>query len=304
MSEPRRHHYVPQFYLKRFADTRGKIVQVRREDGKLVATSTVGKTAASNDFYTVELDDGAKSQEIEKFLSKLEADAAPIIEAMVSGNLPENEAREHLAIFLALQMNRGHDVRDLEQQAMTAITRMILRVAPPEYIRETLREKGIEIDDDRIAAMKTADVTVTPRQNRSVEMMLRMAVELAPHFLALTWHIVRFERPMLLTSDRPVTLWRRPSGPNDPYGVGIATAEEIHFPISPKMSLLLRPVRPVPEGVLSGNAKVAQHINRLVATQAFRWIYHTPGLTPLQGIPLHPHGPRVFSGLGPAKTSG
>lgn len=51
--QPRKHHYIPQFYLKGFAGAKGRLQQCERHAGKLV-TSCVGDAAARKDFHRFE----------------------------------------------------------------------------------------------------------------------------------------------------------------------------------------------------------------------------------------------------------
>jgi hypothetical protein len=75
MAEPRRHHLVPESYLRRFADERDQVRVVSRTDPGHTFVTGITNTAVERDFYTVETDDGP-SQEIEKLLSRL--GAAPL----------------------------------------------------------------------------------------------------------------------------------------------------------------------------------------------------------------------------------
>ena len=65
VTEPRRHHRVPEFYLRRFADAAGQIRVVARDGSKAFTTSTE-KAAAERDFYTVETTTGEQSQNVDK----------------------------------------------------------------------------------------------------------------------------------------------------------------------------------------------------------------------------------------------
>lgn len=51
--QPRKHHYLPQFYLKEFADGNERLLQCDRRTGKLV-TVGIGDAAAKKDFHRFE----------------------------------------------------------------------------------------------------------------------------------------------------------------------------------------------------------------------------------------------------------
>jgi hypothetical protein len=57
--------------------------------------------------------------------------------------------------------------------------------------------------------------------------------------LSMHWSLEIARKPQLITSDAPVVLWRRPT-PRDRYeGYGLENAEEVRFPISPAVQLVL-----------------------------------------------------------------
>lgn len=89
-------------------------------------------------------------------------------------------------------------------------------------------------------------------------------------FMAMTWHLVRFDRPCLFSSEHPVTYWRRPMEGAQMMGIGPATADEVRFPVSPTLALVLTPpdpgARPFDrsprEGIYRGDAQAARRMNQ------------------------------------------
>lgn len=81
--------------------------------------------------------------------------------------------------------------------------------------------------------------------------------------LRMHWSLEVARKPRLITSDAPLVLWRTPT-PRDQFeGFGLENAEEVRFPISPAMQLLLthRAREPVtriePDRVRGCNADMA-----------------------------------------------
>lgn len=101
------HHFVPQFWLKRFANDKG---QIQSWDGK--KTSPVGSASvmSSDWLYTVYDSKWIASNDLENHLSKLEGDAGKAFKAIENvGDLTANTA-DAMVDFLALQACRHPDI--------------------------------------------------------------------------------------------------------------------------------------------------------------------------------------------------
>ena len=61
----------------------------------------------------------------------------------------------------------------------------------------------------------------------------------APRLETMNRTVHKFRRPALISSDAPVHFWRRPTEDPEPRGVGIETADEVRFPLSPSAFLVM-----------------------------------------------------------------
>jgi len=123
MSQPRLHHYVPQFHLRRFADSAGRLWAWNKATDAVFATSP-GGLAAERDFYRQEwlASVGHDPMIMERQFADLEAEVAVItgewldwLRAATSGDVIPMPApnREVVALYLALQHLRTADFRDI-----------------------------------------------------------------------------------------------------------------------------------------------------------------------------------------------
>ena len=123
MTEPKLHHYVPQFYLKHFLDVKKQLWVYDKGTDKVFKT-TPGNIAAEKQFYR--LPDFVVGENdplsIEKNLSRLEAKASGIIARIISEVATlapmekvtvSDEERIVLSEFLATQHFRTLELRDL-----------------------------------------------------------------------------------------------------------------------------------------------------------------------------------------------
>lgn len=85
MAVAKRHHTVPQFYLRGFADE-GQIGTVRLP-GKVRFVQAVRKAASQANFYALKGHENGPDV-VERLLAKVEGEAASLFEALVRGRWP------------------------------------------------------------------------------------------------------------------------------------------------------------------------------------------------------------------------
>ncbi|MEV4991594.1 DUF4238 domain-containing protein [Pseudarthrobacter sp. LMD1-1-1.1] len=120
----RKHHTVPQFYLKGFATASRQIGTVQLPGTKRFVQST-SKASAHTDFYAVPGHEEGPDV-FEKGLSRVEGEAARVIRRITEEHVwplsPED--RELLAAFLTLQFLRGPEQRRHMEEMSALVTRM------------------------------------------------------------------------------------------------------------------------------------------------------------------------------------
>lgn len=300
---PRRHHYVPEVYLKRFAAPgRKRTHRLSRIDKAAGPTSriTIGvrDAAVEADFYKIETEDPRRNQEAEHVISVFESAAALAFanfDSFGREHFPDAIDRENLAHFAALQYSRGHRTSEFLSDAMTKVSRLLMRTIPPERVRDFLTGRNEDASGEAVANTTrklreaSAAVSVAPHQNTVVKSIINGAVEFAPYFLLRRWVIVCTDVP-LLTSDQPivlVSLRDRPSW----SGVGLENADQIIYPLDRFRALVMEhPASGRREAVINISASAARSINVSVANAARRWIFCHPEDRPLDGVPFDPRG--------------
>jgi uncharacterized protein DUF4238 len=123
MNTPKLHHYVPQFYLRRFADASGQLWLWDRDRDRVFRTSPSGVAAENNFYWHEELAAlGHDPLIMEKQFSQLEGEVATITghwlnwlrEMKPTEKIVVPEVnRELVALYTALQFLRTADARDI-----------------------------------------------------------------------------------------------------------------------------------------------------------------------------------------------
>lgn len=144
MSVPRRHHLLPQFYMRSFANSRGQVRVIERSTGHEF-TATTANVFVERDFYmvsSVDADDDPAL--IEGLYSQVETIAAPIFARVSASEFPlGGQDRSELATFMALQVTRGRQFREFMDRSTETLGRAMLQgaaQAPPSYWRRQRAE--------------------------------------------------------------------------------------------------------------------------------------------------------------------
>lgn len=301
MSEAKRHHYVPQFYLERFARN-GALELLPREDIRRAIPSSVAKALAENYFYSLETEDGRDGAMEQILANYIEDPAAEAIRRLVEGrrSVLAPSIRNRIALLMGFQRIRGPGQRHAMVEHSKATYRMVASMATPEAVERGARERGEEISEEEIS--ETVELAVSGKFDLVVKRAANLhlgafkgAFEIAERLLARTWQLVEFDHSALVTSDEPVALVGfNPKVPGEAIGLGKARA--VVFPLDPRHALVL--LRPNPDGEQHGrrgDATEAGIINRHVAFCAHRFIVRHPGTDPLAGIVLPKKAPPVYT---------
>lgn len=288
----KRHHYLPQFLLRGFAE--GGIITTVELPGTRVYNQPVRKAASENHLYSLPgHPNGVDS--FEKALSQLEGEAASVLAEIAAGSWPlAEESRSTLAYFIALQMARGPEQQRNMRNLRAQIARMEIGYGGRGGVKRWVKKNtGLDIDDD--AAEIVWDQAMSPDGppiRVSAQQFINHAVKMADSFerymSGRPWSLVHFDRRSLILSDVPVGLIRQPDHDNW-SGVGLLTAWGITFPLTRKLGLLMSdptelfervPVENVRAGAFDfeqvGSTALEKMFNETSASQASMRLYHHP----------------------------
>jgi hypothetical protein len=266
MSEPRKHHLVPQLYQRAFArrtrkQYQGLVLNRMTGEGGL---RNVRDIFAQRDWNTIIDADGNRDFRVEKLLADfVESTAQPALEAAGRGDYPlSEEDRDALALFMAAQLTRGRVIRANLTESLSEVMRMSLSIAAQNYTdAHWLRAVG-EVPPPEVIeriANNREHLDIKPTNAVLLDTLLGPAADVAEVLFKRTWSLVRFDEPCLFTAENPV-VHINPSG--ESMGYGAATAEQMYMPVSPERALLLsHPWTSWPEAAVNGTTELATRLN-------------------------------------------
>jgi hypothetical protein len=305
--QTKRHHVVPQFYLRRFADKSETIAVVDRDDPTKRFKTSVRNAAVEGWFYGIPTEEGWDTI-IEDTLATLEGIASHDIPRLAEGRSSTLDAfRKRLSFFMAVQFVRGRGPRQAMIDFQKEIFKKTLQLSTPQMFQAQSARHGesITIEQARELAAMGQDPTlqvefqrIGPRQLPADSLVnaadvFKQGEKLIRFFYMRKWMLADFGAPLLLTSDEPVATGVDMTDPQ--RSAGLANADSIVFPLDPQRALIMmRPDFQAPaHRWVKGTAQEAKAINQLVSFRGMRQIFHHPDTDPLAdleipGSPNHP----------------
>lgn len=283
MTQPRKHHYLPQFYLRGFSLDGQSLYQIDKASGKCHGVR-IKDTAAIRDFHEIDGDEVDDPHLIEKQLAKVEGALAPYLANLLGGQFQDRATRMAVLQLLAMLRLRVPAVKQHIQRSKSAAVHSHLKLlekagklpTPPAGFEDALR-----VDKLHVEVMNW----------NCLEIMFRMSAD--EKVLQLLYAM----RPMLLlcpfgtrfvTSDQPVALFH-PRAASAP-GIGPATrGVEISLPLSSRTALLLDHQPGAPVERIATSAEV-EEINRRTIVMAQDYVFTGEAPEALQSLLAHARG--------------
>lgn len=241
--EVKNQHYVPQFYLRKFGTGKksGRSVYVFNKKTLKISIQRIKNIANKEYFYDLDIENMGKlsleenKQILEEVFGQIETATSPIFDSII--NKIENAYKSNMKIltneneitleerkvfseFLATQYIRTNSFRE----CIASIYEM-----PLEKIKEMSKEKEIE-----------TKISEKNKRELHINFLLKNFIEKIPvnYFFKRVWFFYyNTTEKNLCTSDNPINFVQMKN--LAPYGIGLATADFLVFPLTPKISLYM-----------------------------------------------------------------
>ena len=276
MTTPRRHHYLPEFYLRNFLSSSEKLYVY--EPGR-VRSSTPRNEATIRDLYAFQTDEG-NNYSYEIWLSKEESRVASInsrlLRDLAGGNcrLLELDEKAFLARFMGLIFTRGPIGINFNRNVAGPASEKILREAAAypstfkklclKFIDEPEREE-YGITDDYLEQCRSEisaghfDKPGPP--DLELQAMIQTGLMAADELMEMNCQLlIGPKHTPFVTGDFPIVTGAPRTGGLQ-LGIGMAHSDvEVYFPLS--KSVVLRWGRNIVAGCGRIRSDVARVINR------------------------------------------
>lgn len=249
-SSPKRHHYLPEVYLKGFCRDGGLWVHDFTKVNTF-GTQPLNVTVESY-YYSIVRKDGVRDNAIESFLARVESSVRETLEGLREQQLPGEHARAQLALFITLMIGR---VPAFEAQLQGFFGQMLERLARanavPEgafdHVRTILAgQRGCTVheisDAELLAWVRENGAPAAVHRNEILGHLLRVASMAQGPFLRMRWEFwFAPEKSSFATIDRPLVLLPTEKRPPSMFGMGLFDASAIRvIPLTQNCCLILR----------------------------------------------------------------
>lgn len=262
---PRKHHYLPQFYLKGFAVRNEGLYQIQKSTGKIVGVR-IKDAAAIRDFHIIDDGEIADPQALEKALAVVEGALAPYLAHMLGGGFHDRATQMYVAQLVCLLRLRVPAVRDHIQESESAYLHT--------HIQMQEAAGKLPSAPEGMDAWSMADVRVEMMNWAIMDRIFRMASD---DDVLSTYYALKptlLHAPMgeqFIASDQPVALYHAEAGTG--YGIGPETpGVVISMPLSSRAAILLENRIGPPIERIANSAEVAE-INRRTSLMASEWLF-------------------------------
>ncbi len=235
MTQPRKHHYLPQFYLRGFSDNGKQIYRIEKPEG-CGHLCSIKDSAAIRDFYVLDHQQAEDSQAFEKQLADIEGSLSVAIDQVVEFGIINNELHSRLIDFVSLMRFRVPAYKLIIEKELEWMVKSSGRILERNGKLPILpKDIGNLFEQNK--------VSVSISNWKCLEMMCHDAAD--PQFLgmleAMTPSILRVPQDrILLTSDQPVAVYNPDADPSTLDGLGIIHPKsQISIPLSRSVLLLL-----------------------------------------------------------------
>lgn len=279
-NQPKRHHYIPQFYLKYFSQDQNNLWVFDRvkKEYRLQGTR---KIASENKFYTYTVK--GKEENLEDLFGQIEGLAKPILDKLLNKEEITMQEKADFSMFLGALRVRIPDFKKWTEESGEKMYKKFnkLTFSNREYVEKMIKKSGKKVSEQEIDELmdfatdeSRYDVKFPP--GYWLGTMLRLSLDIADIFIDSNWDLYHFDKKYaLLTSDNPVVLV--PPKNYDPfYGFGLATVGTVKvIPLSSNVCLVTKELTKTPEIVHKDSTEkdLSRWFNRIVATNSDRFVF-------------------------------
>lgn len=289
-----KHHYVSQFYLKKFCDPntppgQSPYVWINNRSNSGWKRSAPKNCAYEMDLYAVPSNDKIAGDAVEKLFSRIESETARVYkECLDTYNFPNRAQKETIALFAACFAIRTPAYRAFtEKVSLAPIEHLaeVLSIVPGamEKSLEDMGENPKEADSMREFLLDKTRYELTIKSEWITALGLSSLTTIAQILMDMKWKLLLApfgER--FLTADSPAD-WEDPTMTDGLYGNKglLLNNTEFILPLSPKLALLAG--WDYVEGVYVTTKEKTWEISNRVIRHAKKEIY---AQRPVELIPL------------------
>jgi hypothetical protein len=244
MSEPKKHHFLPQFYLEKFKirpqrTKHPQIMITTKEPQPRTYCAAIHDTGCIGDYHTIDFHNEDKDRKkIEAALSKIESEQSNLLKRIISEKKIDADDKLMLASLLIFMHHRVPKYKKFIERSVKATIHswgeLMLRHGKLPPMPEALKKTGLKSFHEIIKIKISNWKIIFYMYDASIYSELINIIE------KITFNLlISPEGGQFITGDTPVSIYHPNYDNVAPYGVGFIFKEiEVTFPLSPEIILL------------------------------------------------------------------
>jgi hypothetical protein len=247
-ANPKRHHFLPEFYLHGFA--RDGLLWLYDRQRKQYRPQTPHNTAIISYYYAFENEQGERDCRVEQYLSVVEGKAKATILRLEAGDAITPEERLNLAQFIAFLNVRTPKFHREVTQIADATAKHLMKYQTPTVeaaaglLREYGRDSGASgiTPESMFKFIQNEEFRVEMNRNFVINAMIDQVQKITLNVALMGWMVIHADRrSAFITTDEPIGFivpdeFRRSGEPA--LGLGSQTITKI-VPLSQSVALLI-----------------------------------------------------------------
>lgn len=243
MSEPKKHHFLPQFYLENFKirPQRTKYPQIiitTKEPQPRTYCAAIHDTGCIGDYHTIDFHNENKDRKkIETALSQIEGHQSNLLNRIISKKKINVNDKAMLASLLIFMHHRVPKYKKhIERSLMMTVNswgELMLRHGKMPPMPEAIKKLGLKSFRKLFKVEISNWMIVSYMYNEAIYSKLIDIIEKMTFSLLVSPGTGRF-----ITGDTPVSIYYPNYNDVAPYGIGFLFKQiEVTFPLSPELML-------------------------------------------------------------------
>lgn len=243
MGEPKKHHYLPQFYLNNFqcssSSKNRQIVVYNKTEQADYFIAAIDSTGCERDYHTLDHELLEKDRStVEQVLSRIEAQQAYLLKEILESKSIEKVNKLELTSFISIMRYRNPSMKGFFERSLSSVVESTANLMdkngqlpePPEAVKKIM-EEGKPWFKVKISNWYLLHWMFQMGTNpETLSLFSQM------HFSLLSAPATAF----FITSDSPVSFYvPQYDKTTRPYGAGLAHPDmEVVLPLSPEFAIL------------------------------------------------------------------
>ncbi|HUV66799.1 MAG TPA: DUF4238 domain-containing protein [Sedimentisphaerales bacterium] len=235
MAQSRKHHYLPQFYLRGFSNNGKSIFQIEKRGGRGYHCP-IRDAAEIRDYHKLDYDGAKDPYAVENQLAKVEGQLAEALTHVIESGIDTDVAHARLVEFVSLMRLRVPAFKQFVEKFFGQVVLSSGKILEhkgklppaPKGLENIFARDGVSISILNWICLHFMFKQAFDQNT------LKLLASMTPSILRVP------EGTSLLTCDQPVALFHPDANPTDPYGVGFAhRAIQVSIPLCRGALLLL-----------------------------------------------------------------